>query len=163
MALTKLQQQVQHVADHIDENYIEIDQVDKENESENECETDCDSETTLEDDYESEENALEPNHEEDPDPTPPPSPVKVKRKYTKREPKVGIATSDPNIQVIMKSKKKGPNKIKKVILYREDVPQQDIQIVEKTRRCTATLLWGFDRFVSDKLVPGLKTMPCASG
>ena len=68
------------------------------------------------------------------DPTPPPSPVKVKRKYTKREPKVGIATSDPNIQVIMKSKKKGPNKIKKVTVYREDVPQQEIQIVEKTRR-----------------------------
>ena len=34
----------------------------------------------------------------------------------------------------MKSKKRGPNKVKNVILYREDVPQQDIQIIEKTRR-----------------------------
>ena len=34
--LTKLQREVQQVADDIDENYIEIDQVDKENESENE-------------------------------------------------------------------------------------------------------------------------------
>ena len=74
--------------------------------------------------------------EEEPgmDPTPPPSLFNVKRKYTKREPNGGIATSDPNIQVIMKSKKKGPNKIKKVTVYREDVPQQEIQIVEKTRR-----------------------------
>ena len=127
--LTKLQREVQQVADDIDENYIEIDQVDKEDDTD--CESDC-SETTLEDNYESEGNAIEPIHEEDL--TPPPSPVKVKRKYTKREPKVGIATSDPNIQVIMKSKKKGPNKVKKVILYREDVPQQNIQIIEKTRR-----------------------------
>ena len=62
------------------------------------------SEMTLENlsdsDYES--CVLEPIQEEL---TPPPSPVKkVKRKYTKREPRVGIATSDPNIQVIMKSK-----------------------------------------------------------
>ena len=129
MALSKLQQQVQDLANNIDENYIDIDEVDKD-ESENDCETDCDSETTLEDDYIS-----GPESVEEQDPTPPPSPVKkVKRKYTKREPKVGIATSDPNIQVIMKSKKKGPNKVKQVVVYREDVPQQEIQIVEKTRR-----------------------------
>ena len=110
MALTKLQQQVQQIANDIDENYVEIDQVDKDEiEIESECESECDSETTLEDDYMS-----EPEPVEEPDPTSPPSSVKVKRKYTKREPKVGIATSDPNIQVIMKSKKKGPNKIKKV-------------------------------------------------
>ena len=72
--------------------------------------------------------------EQEPDPTPQPSHVKPKRKYTKREPKIGIATSDPNTQVIMKSKKKGPNKVKKVVVYRKDVPQQEIQIVEKTRR-----------------------------
>ena len=116
--LTKLQQELQQVANHIDENYIEIDQVDKENDTD--CESDC-SETTLEDDYESEENALEPIQEEE-DPiiqTPPPSPVKPKRKYTKRQPKIGIATSDPNIQVIMKSKKKCPNKVKQVVVYRE--------------------------------------------
>jgi hypothetical protein len=134
MALTKLQQQVQDLANKIDEDYVSIVEVDKENNSD--CESDC-SETTLEDDYESEEeNVLEPIQEE-PDTvieTPPPSPVKVKRKYTKRQPKVGIATSDPNIQVIMKSKKKGPNKVKQVVVYREDVPQQEIQIVEKTRR-----------------------------
>ena len=131
MVLSKLQKEVQQLANKIDEEYEEIDQVNKENESENECETDCDSETTLEDDYETKpEDVIE----EEPNPTPPPSPVKVKRKYTKREHKVRIATSDPNIQVIMKSKKKGPNKIKKVTVYREDVPQQEIQIVEMTRR-----------------------------
>ena len=133
MALSKLQQQVQQLATDIDENYIEIDQVDKENEIESKCESDCDSETTLEDDYETApENVLE----EEPElVTPPPSLVKkVKRKYTKREPEIGIATSDPNIQVIMKSKKKGPNRVKQVIVYREDVPQQEIQKVEKTKR-----------------------------
>ena len=137
MGLSNLQQKVQQLANQIDEEYEEIDQIDKENDTD--CESDC-SETTLEDDYESEENALEPIQEEE-DPiiqsaseTPPPSPVKPKRKYTKRQPKIGIATSDPNIQVIMKSKKKGPNKVKQVVVYREDVPQQEIQIVEKTRR-----------------------------
>ena len=134
MVLSKLQKEVQQLANRIDEEYEEIDQVDKENESENECGINCDSETTLEDDYMSEPETVLEEEEPDMDPTPPPSPVKVKRKYTKREPKVGIATSDPNIQVIMKSKKKGPNKIKKVTVYREDVPQQEIQIVEKTRR-----------------------------
>ena len=34
----------------------------------------------------------------------------------------------------MKSKRKGPNKVKQVIVYKEDLPQQEIQIVEKTRR-----------------------------
>ena len=132
MVLSKLQKEIQPLANRIDEEYEEIDQVNKENESENDCETDCDSETTLEADYMSEpETVLE---EEEPDPTPPPSPVKkVKRKYTKREPKVGIATSDPNIQVIVKSKKKGP-RVKQDVVYREDVPQQEVQIVEKTRR-----------------------------
>ena len=105
MVLSKLQKEVQELANRIDDEYIEIDQVNKENGSENECETDCDSETTLEDDYESEQENVEEQ-----DPTPPPSPVKPKRKYTKREPKIGIATSDPNIQVIMKSKKKDPIK-----------------------------------------------------
>ena len=53
MALTKLQQQVQDLANEIDENYVEIDQVDKD-ETDIESGTDCDSETTLEDDYMSE-------------------------------------------------------------------------------------------------------------
>ena len=131
MALSKLQQQVQDLANDIDENYVSIDEVDKENQRD--CDSDC-SETTLEDDYESEPESVVLDEEPDMDPTPPPSPVKQKRKYTKREPKVGIATSDPNIQVIMKSKKKGPNKVKQVVVYREDVPHQEVQIVEKTRR-----------------------------
>ena len=83
MPLTKLQRQVQDLANDIDENYVEIDQVDKD-EIDIESGTDCDGETTLEDDYMSEpENVLE---EEEPDPTPPPSPVKkVKKKvYQKR-------------------------------------------------------------------------------
>ena len=134
MVLSKLQKEVQQLANDIDESYVSIDEVDKENNNDCDCETECDSETTLEDDYESEPETVLEEEEPDMDPTSPPSPVKQKRKYTKREPKVGIATSDPNIQVIMKSKKKGPNKIKKVTVYREDVPQQEIQIVEKTRR-----------------------------
>ena len=59
--------------------------------------------------------------------------VRVKRKYTKRQPKPGIPTSDENVTVILKTRKKGPRK-KQVIVYKEDLPQEPIEIVEKVRR-----------------------------
>ena len=64
----------------------------------------------------------------------PVSPVKkVKRKYTKWQPKPSIPTSDENVTVILKTRKKGPRK-KQVIVYKEDLPQDPIEIVEKVRR-----------------------------
>ena len=59
--------------------------------------------------------------------------VKQKRKYTKRQPKKTIKTSDENVTVLLKSHKKGPKK-KQVIVYREDLPVEPIEIVEKVRR-----------------------------
>jgi len=59
--------------------------------------------------------------------------VKPKRKYTKRAPKETIKTSDENVTVLLKSRKKGPRK-KQVIVYREDLPVEPIEIVEKVRR-----------------------------
>ena len=59
--------------------------------------------------------------------------VKQKRKYTKRQPKKTIKTSDENVTVLLKSHKKGPRK-KQVIVYREDLPVEPIEIVEKVRR-----------------------------
>ena len=59
--------------------------------------------------------------------------VKHKRKYTKRQPKKTIKTSDENVTVLLKSHKKGPRK-KQVIVYREDLPVEPIEIVEKVRR-----------------------------
>ena len=62
------------------------------------------------------------------------SPVKkVKRKYTRRAPKETIPTSDENVTVILKTRKRGPKK-KQVIVYKEDLPQDPIEIVEKIRR-----------------------------
>ena len=61
------------------------------------------------------------------------SPTKVKRKYTKRVPKETIKTSDENVTVVLKTRKKGPKK-KQVIVYREDLPVDPIQIVEKVKR-----------------------------
>ena len=59
--------------------------------------------------------------------------VKQKRKYTKRQPKKTIKTSDENVTVLLKTRKKGPKK-KQVIVYREDLPVEPIEIVEKVRR-----------------------------
>ena len=62
------------------------------------------------------------------------SPVKeVKRKYTKRAPKETIPTSDENVTVILKTRKKGPKK-RVVTVYKEDIPIDPIQIVGKVRR-----------------------------
>jgi len=59
--------------------------------------------------------------------------VKPKRKYTKRQPKETIKTSDENVTVLLKTRKKGP-KPKQVIIYREDLPVEPIEIVEKVKR-----------------------------
>ena len=59
--------------------------------------------------------------------------VKPKRKYTKRQTKETIKTSDENVTVLLKSRKKGPKK-KQVIVYREDLPVEPIEIVEKVKR-----------------------------
>jgi hypothetical protein len=59
--------------------------------------------------------------------------IKPKRKYTKRQPKETIKTSDENVTVLLKSRKKGPKK-KQVIVYREDLPVEPIEIVEKVKR-----------------------------
>ena len=59
--------------------------------------------------------------------------VKQKRKYTKRQPKKTIKTSDENVTVLLKSRKKGPRP-KQVVIYREDLPVEPIEIVEKVRR-----------------------------
>jgi hypothetical protein len=61
------------------------------------------------------------------------SPTKVKRKYTKRQPKETIKTSDENVEVVIKTRKKGPRK-RVVTVYKEDLPVDPIQIVEKVRR-----------------------------
>ena len=59
--------------------------------------------------------------------------VKQKRKYTKRQPKKTIKTSDENVTVLLKTRKKGPRP-KQVVIYREDLPVEPIEIVEKVRR-----------------------------
>lgn len=61
------------------------------------------------------------------------SPTKVKRKYTKRQPKETIKTSDENVEVVIKTRKKGPRK-RVVTVYKEDLPVDPFQIVEKVRR-----------------------------
>ena len=67
-------------------------------------------------------------------PVVPVSPVKkVKRAYTRKAPKPSIPTSDENVTVILKTRKKGPRK-KQVIVYKEDIPIDPIEIVEKVRR-----------------------------
>jgi hypothetical protein len=86
------------------------------------------SEETLADDDDVPRPAPEEVPEEEPEPV-----VRAKRKYTKRQPKPSIPTSDENVTVILKTRKKGPRK-KQVIVYKEDLPQDPIEIVEKVRR-----------------------------
>ena len=57
----------------------------------------------------------------------------VKRKYTKRVPKPTIKTCDENVEVVIKTRKKGPKK-RVVTVYKEDIPVDPIQIVEKVKR-----------------------------
>ena len=59
--------------------------------------------------------------------------VPVKRKYTRRAQKETIKTSDENVEVVIKTRKKGPKK-RVVTVYKEDIPVDPIQIVEKVKR-----------------------------
>ena len=63
----------------------------------------------------------------------------MKRKYTKRAPKETIPTSDENVTVVLKiRKKKGPKK-RVVTVYKEDLPVDPITIVEKLKGSPAAL------------------------
>lgn len=58
-------------------------------------------------------------------------PVRKKPKKLKK-PEM-IPTSDPNVTMQVKSRSKGP-KPKKIYVYREDLPQNKIQIIEKSKK-----------------------------
>jgi hypothetical protein len=65
-------------------------------------------------------------------PTPSTKPL-AKRKRGPAKPRASIKTSDPNIEIEMRSHKPGPKK-RRVIVYKEDLPQDEITIVEKSRK-----------------------------
>ena len=52
----------------------------------------------------------------------PPKPVKIKKKYVKKVPKI-VGTNDPNINVILKTRKKKAKK--QIIIYKEDLEDED--------------------------------------
>jgi hypothetical protein len=60
-------------------------------------------------------------------------PPVIKKKKAVRKPKQVLDTSDENIKVVLKSRKPGPKK-KIVYVYKEDVVDEPIQIVEKIKR-----------------------------
>ena len=57
----------------------------------------------------------------------------IKKKKAVRKPKQVLDTSDENIKVVLKSKKPGPRK-KIVYIYKEQIEEEPIQIVEKIKR-----------------------------
>ena len=58
------------------------------------------------------------------------APVKKKRAPRK---KTILQTQDPNVQIEIKTRKPGPKK-KRIVVYKEDIPEAPIVIVEKTRK-----------------------------
>ena len=58
---------------------------------------------------------------------------KPKRKRSAVKPKVAVPTSDPNIEVEMRSHKPGRKK-RRVVVYTEDLPREEITIVQKSRQ-----------------------------
>ena len=58
------------------------------------------------------------------------APVKKKRAPRK---KTILQTEDPNVVIEVKSRKPGPQK-KRIVIYKEDIPEAPIVIVEKTRK-----------------------------
>jgi len=54
----------------------------------------------------------------------PPNPVKIKKKYVKKAPKI-VSTNDPDINVIVKSRNKGKKPKKQIIIYKEDLEDED--------------------------------------
>ena len=131
-----MREQIKKLADHMDNNYEEKECINEDNESINDesCEDVSDeSETTLENmsESDSESVVLDPIQEE---PSPPPSPVKKpKRKYTRKSKAETLKTSDPNIEVEVKTRKKGPRK-KVITIYKEDIKQEPMIIREKIKR-----------------------------
>ncbi len=59
------------------------------------------------------------------------TPDKKKRKKTKKD---YIKTSDPNIDLCVVKKKPGPRPKKVVYIYRDQLPEEEIEVVEKIRR-----------------------------
>jgi hypothetical protein len=130
-------EQIKKLAGHMDNNYEEKECIDEDNESINEGSSEDvsdESETTLEnmsDESDSESVVLDPIQEE---PSPPPSPVKKpKRKYTRKAPPETLKTSDPNIEVEVKSRKRGARK-KVITIYKEDIKVEPLIIRKKVRR-----------------------------
>ena len=60
-------------------------------------------------------------------------PVIPQKKKAVRRPKKLLDTSDENIKVVMKSRKPGPKK-KIVYVYKEDIEEEPVEIVEKIKR-----------------------------
>ena len=132
---TRMREQIKKLADHIDANYESIESIDEDNESidESVAEESDGSETTLDDDYTSDSESFLDPIEEEAEIVTAPSPVKVKRKYTKRQPPATLKTSDPNIEVEVKSRKRGARK-KVITIYKEDIKAEPMVIREKIRR-----------------------------
>jgi len=59
------------------------------------------------------------------------TPIKPKRKKTKKD---YIKTSDPNIDLCVVKKKPGPKPKKVVYIYKDQLPDEEIEVVEKIRR-----------------------------
>jgi hypothetical protein len=56
-----------------------------------------------------------------------------KRKRAPPKPKQAVKTSDPNVEIEIRSHKPGPTK-RRIVVYKEDLPQDEIVIVEKSRK-----------------------------
>ena len=56
----------------------------------------------------------------------------VKKKRVSRK-KTILKTQDPNVEIEVKSCKPGPKK-KRIVVYKEDIPEEPIVIVEKPRK-----------------------------
>jgi hypothetical protein len=59
--------------------------------------------------------------------------TRLGRKYTRKPPPETLKTSDPNIEVQVKSRKRGARK-KVITIYKEDIKQEPMVIREKIRR-----------------------------
>ena len=126
MTTTNLSKKIKELADHVDENYTDVESEGKDYDSDSTLgDSDVDQEIELVD--KEIEQKIEPEIE-------PEEPVKkAKRKYTKRAPRKTLQTSDPNIQVEVKSKKKGPKK-KIITIYKEDITPDKLVIREVIKR-----------------------------
>ena len=128
---TRMREQIKKLAGHMDTNYEEKESID---ESIDEGASDG-SETTLENmsDESDSESILDPIEEETELVTPPSPVKKPKRKYTRKPKPETLKTSDPNIEVQVKTRKRGP-KTKVITIYKEDIKVEPLIIREKVRR-----------------------------